>query len=362
MRILKYLFLIFILLFIGAFVFVTTQKANYEVEKSEIIKIKKSTAFNFINDFRNWETFYFLESNNKKLIYSYPNSTIGIGSSFSWSGLSEGSVKTTALKENDSISQKMSSNQDSSYLIWKFKDTLGGTKVTIKRKGTLDFKYKLLTFFNGGINNVMGCECENILLNLNKSLVYEINTYSIKINGFVNKSGSFYLKQTLLCREKSIIKNIKILMPKLKSFVTKNKIIMNGKPFVIYDKYDGINDLIKLSVCIPVRDSIFISEGSDIQSGKFSSYNTIKATLTGDYSHCQKAWLNINNFISKNKLERDNSHKIIEIYTKSYDEIKNPSKWITEIYIPVYSRPIVKSEITKIATDSSSIKSPKIVN
>ncbi len=358
MRILKYLFLILILLFVGASVFVTTQKADYNVERSEIIKSQKSTIFNFVSDFRNWETFYSSVASDESHNFKYPETTTGIGSTFSWTGSTSGSVKTISLKESESIFQKINTDGTLSTLTWRFKDTIGGTKVTLLTKGVLDFKSKVLAFFNGGITKVVGDDCEKSLLNLNKTLVYEINNYSIKINGLANKSGCFYLKQTLLCREKSVLKNIKIVMQRLKGFFAKNNIVMNGKPFVIYDRYDKINDLIKLSVCISVRDSIFISQGSDIQSGKLSNFNSVKATVIGDYSHCQKAWKNIDNFINKNNLEQDKSHKIIEVYVKSSDETKNPSKWITEVYVPIYTKPTAKKQTAKKPLDSISIPTP----
>ena len=50
MRILKYLFLLLLLFFIGLTVFVTTQKGEYEVICSKVIKTPKPTVYNYLNE------------------------------------------------------------------------------------------------------------------------------------------------------------------------------------------------------------------------------------------------------------------------------------------------------------------------
>jgi len=41
---------------------------------------------------------------------------------------------------------------------------------------------------------------------------------------------------------------------------------------------------------MPIRDSIHIMPGSDIESGEMPNYTSLKTTLIGDYSHTQMAW------------------------------------------------------------------------
>ncbi len=57
MKILKYIFLLLLLAFIAVTIFVATQKGDFNVQRSVVIKSSRPTVFNFINDFRNWETF-----------------------------------------------------------------------------------------------------------------------------------------------------------------------------------------------------------------------------------------------------------------------------------------------------------------
>ena len=135
----------------------------------------------------------------KSYQFTYPGLTLGKGGSCSWtSSSSEGSIKTITVKENESIFQKMKNNEAPFEMYWSFKDTLGGTKVTWRNKGKLDFKNKVTAFFSGGINSVVSAIYEKSLENLNSTLDYEINTYSIKVNGITTLPGGFHLKQYLL--------------------------------------------------------------------------------------------------------------------------------------------------------------------
>lgn len=356
MRILKYILLLILLLIIGLTVFVSTQKADYNVITSKVIKTPKNTLYSYINDFRNWESFDSKLISDQSISYVYPETTSGKGASFSWKGVTDGKMKTLFTKENDSIFINKYENGEKSEVAFKFKDTIGGTKVTWQSKGKLDFKSKVLSFFNGGINSVVGNDNELSLENLNKTLNYELNTFSIKVNGIVNRAGTFYLKQSIVSREKNVNKNIKILLPRMTKFVDKNKITTNGKPFILYTKYDRINDLIGLSVCIPVRDSIFISAGSDMQSGQLPAYSALKATLTGDYSHSQKVWKKGYEYLAKNKLERNPTLQIIEVYTKNSLDVKTPSKWITETYIPITPKTVIPKTVYRKPIDSTAAK------
>lgn len=359
MRILKYIFLLLILILIGLTVFVSTQNANYDVTRSKVIKNPRAVVFNYINDYRNWETFASWIQNDSSMKFTYPELTMGKGAACSWtSDSNEGTLNTYFVKENDSLAQRMVQNEESSTIFWKFKDTVGGTKVTWRSKGKLDFKSKVLAFFKGGINSVIGDTYEKSLENLNKNLDYEINTYKIKVNGIVTRTGGFYLKQFMHCQQKDVDRYIKILVPRMEHFFQKNNLSKNGKLFIIYHKYDRTNDDVGFSVCMPIKDSIHIMPGSDIESGEMPNYTSLKTTLIGDYSHTQMAWKKAFKYISDNHLERNRSGQVIEVYVKGRNDVKSPSKWITEIYVPVYPKAATRPTNSK-AADSTRVVAPE---
>jgi effector-binding domain-containing protein len=372
MRILKYIFLLLLLSIVALSIFIATQKGNFSIERSKIINSPKSAVFNYVNDYRNWADFGSWTSEDPEMKIVYPQVTVGKGASYSWEGKDgPGEMRTLFVKENDSIAQKMNYNGTSSSVFWSFKDTVGGTKVTWKTTGEMSFLFKVYTALNGGVDKVIGTMYEKSLANLDKSLDYEINTFSVKVNGLVKKPQTFYLAQTFTSELSKINKNTKIVIPTIIAFCEENEIDVNGKPFVIYHTYDVVKGLAKISICLPIKKEIFISYGSDMVSGKLEASEGVKTTLTGDYSHIKDGYDKALAFLNKNQLTQDPLISHIEIYSTGKNEMKNPSKWVTEVYIPVLPKiipvkaytpaPVKTTVVAPEATPVSSIAPAKVI-
>lgn len=346
MRILKYILLLAILAIIGLSVYVATQPSEFEVERSRVIKAQKSVIFSYVNDYRNWEDFGSWKDDDSSMKFTYSDTTIGTGASYSWTG-SAGEGKTTTIfeKENDSIAQKVlfSGNEGTAYLT--FKDTVGGTKVTWHSKGKIGFMDKVYATFKGGAEKMIGVTYEKTLTKLDKVISYEINTYNIKVDGVVQKPGTIYFQHKVTCKISEVQKNVNLVLQSMVLFFKENGIGMTGSPFVLYDSYDIVNDKASFSVCLPMREEIYTADGSDYTSGKIETFQALKATLKGDYSHSKEAWAEARTYARKNNLAENTSGKRMEVYSVSVNQVKNPSKWITEIYLPVGNAPLVVSEI-----------------
>lgn len=351
MRIIKYLFLLLLLSLVALSIFIATQKGAFSVERSRIINSQKATIYIYANDLKNWKDWNSLAVEDSLLNISYSNNPVGKGSFCNWNGKGgSGELKTIDAKENDSIVQTMNFNGNSADISMSFKDTLGKTKVTWKAKGRMSFLFKVKTIFDGGANRIFGNIFEKSLINLDKKLDYEINTYNVNVSGVVKKLDAFYLAQTFTCEFSKVSKNFGIVYSKISAFCKDNTIPVSGKPFVIYHTYDTKNELTKISICIPIKTPIFITEGSEISSDTLHSFEAVKTTLTGDYSHRTKALNKTSEYIKKNNLTSDTTFSHLEIYSIGKNEINNPSKWKTEIYFPtkpkaVYRRP-AKSPLT----------------
>lgn len=336
MRILKYLFLLILLAFVGVTVYIATQRGDFKVKQTAVIHSPRNIVYDYVNDYKNWETFGSWMTKENGITFTYPAKTMGAGAQFSWdNGSDSGNLKTYYSKENDSIRQMGNFNGTKATLYWKLKDTVGGTIVTIEARGKMDLMTKISTFFSGGFNGMVNDAFEKSLRNLDKTLAYEMKTYSIKVNGIVQRNSGFCLKQTVTCRIKSLPKNIKIVMPKMLHFFKKNNLSMSGKPFILYERYDRANDIVTFSVCAPTSEQIFITSGSEITSGEIVPFTCLKTTLTGDYSHLKEAWTKAENYIRDNGYTPNFAGKYSEVYIKTIDDVKQPSKWITEIHIPV---------------------------
>ena len=241
-----------------------------------------------------------------------------------------------------------------------FKDTLGKTKVTWKAKGRMSFLLKVKTFFEGGANRIFGSIFEKSLTNLDKRLDYEINSYNVTVNGVVKKLEAFYLAQTFTSEFSNVEKNSTIVFSKITTFCNNNNIPIHGRPFVIYHTYDTTNKLTKISICIPIKEPIITTEGSEILSDTLKSFEAVKTTLTGDYSHTNKALNKTLEYFKKNNLRADTSFSRLEVYSIGKNQINNPSKWKTEIYFPTKPKPVYKKPaIVPVTTEEETV--PKAV-
>jgi hypothetical protein len=353
MKILKYLFLLLLLLSVGGSVFIATQRSNFTTVKSIVIKTPKTAVYNYLNDNKNYKDWYVFDDDNSSIKLDHSKKTSGAGSYFLWTG-SEGEGKTTVFgtKENDSIVQKTDIDGALSETVWKLKDTIGGTKVICISKGEMSFSNKLHSFLNGGLNKVIGRKLELSLKNLNRSLDYELNTYSVASNGVVYKKGCYYLKHTINTKLSRLNYNVKILIPYLINFSNQNQILISGIPFVIYNSIDEIKEITNISVCLPIKRRIFTSSGSDIICSELKGFISFKTTLKGDYSHRKTAWKKTKDFINKNRETSDKSIPLIEVYNKSSIDGLSPSKWITTYYSAVQPKNNIDLEPPSKTNDS----------
>lgn len=342
MKILKYLFLLLLLSFVALTVFVATQKGIFSVERSKVINSPRATVYHYVNDFRNFEDFESWAVEDPTIKMSFPEKTTGNGASFSWEGSEgKGSGITLQAKEGESIHQKINFDGTEADVNWIFKDTLNGkTKVTWKAKGEMSFLFKIYTVLNGGSDKIIGTMYEKTLVNIDKNLDYETKTYAVKVNGVVKKTESFYIKQTFTSEIQKVNKNARVVIPKLIEFSKTNNLYTNGKPFIIYHTYNTKTNLAKISICLPINKEILISTGSDILSGKLNSFEAVKTTLNGDYSHTNEAISKTTTFINNEKLVPDLSWSHLEILTAGKLDVKSSSKLVTEIYFPIIPKVI----------------------
>lgn len=352
MKILKYILLILLLCFVSFSVFIVTQKGTFNVERNVLIHASKINTFNYVNDYQNWEDFITFLGKETILNSQFSKKSNNKNSRFTWeSGGESGLAQTITLKKYESISQKMVIDGTEFTTTWIFKDTLGGTKVTLKSKGEMSFSNKIYAALHGGTSEVIGVLYDKSLTNLDKNLDYEINTYKIKTYGLVQKFGTPYLKQTFTSKISLITKNSRIVFPKLLTFCEQNNIDLNGKPFIIYHTYDDKSGVAKISLCLPIKTSILTSEGSDILADKLEPFKAIKTTLYGDYSHSGEVIKKSKAYINQKVITPSSKFSHIEVYTISKKDIKYPSKWRTDNYFPIQTKRIVT--ISKPITEES---------
>lgn len=326
MRILKYILLLLLLFSVAFVVFVATQQSDYKVVRSKEIKVAKDIVYSFVSD-------------STSLVDWNP-----------WE-------KNMAIFQNlnavpsDTITQNITVSGEKNESFMRFQKTKKGTLVTWELKGKLDFNLKMLSVLQGGVDNVLGDKLEIGLNNIDTYLVKELKTYNIKINGLVTKHMTNYIQQIDTCSTADFQKVSKSMLQNMISFVKKNDIEIIGLPFITYESISTNDKEIIFAMCVPVEEEILTTPGSEISGGHFEEFLAVKATLTGDYSHRKEAWNKARNHVRKNKLSEDSFNgKFIEVYKVSLPKERKPSKWVTELYVPVKKKvyvPKPKAEVNE---------------
>jgi len=336
MKIIKYVFLLLLLAGIAITVFIATQEGKYDVTEERFIKVPKTVLFNYISEYRNWENVGILTANDSTAQYSYSENTSGQGAQMAWKKKEgEGKVQTVKLSGNDSIIQKAVIDNLSSDIEWNFRDTVGGTKVSVRLKGELSFTEKAYSVFKGGVEEKIEASLEKSLDNLNTFLVHELNTFEVSVAGVVNKRGVNYLGQAINSKISDVSKRAGEAFTKLEAFAKTNKIATDGAPFVLYRGFDLQAGTTSYIACIPLKEEIFTTPGSEFEGGKLEPFKALKTSLKGDYSHIRKAWDAAKRHITDKALPENTTGTYVEVYTKGMKQSKKPSEWVTDIYIPI---------------------------
>ena len=350
MKILKYLSLLFLLFLLAFIVFVATQPATYEITKQKEINTPSNSVFEYVNDFSNWNDWQQFNT-EENFNFTTSQNTIGKKSYVKWD--SENAIITT-FAQKDSISQLYIQDDNKQTLHWKFKKLGNNTLASVTIKGDLSFTEKIYSVLNGGITSYVGPQIQESLNKINNYFVSELGEFDIKVEGLVNRPSINYLEQKDSCLVKDFPKKSKALLKTMKNFIKSNDIETLEVPFVMFQNNENENKIV-YAMCVPVKEKVFTTPDSQIQGKNYSSFLAIKTTLKGDYSHMKKAWSKTRNYITTKKFKEDKKGFYIGIYKKSIPEVNEPSKWVTEIYIP-----IIKKEAApkKVIVKDSTIISP----
>lgn len=341
MRIIKYVFFLIILGLVAATIFIATQKGNYSVERSRFIKSPRNTVYNYLSDYGNYDQWGFWTDDSPDAVIKISEGT-GKGSFYSWKTPDQkGRIQTMFVREGDSITQKVDLNGNESMFYWKLKDSVGGTKVIWRATGRLGFMEKIDATLMGGINYILGNQFESSLVNLDNNLDFEINTFKIDLNGVVQIPAAIFLKHTINSKITEHPKNLRIMLAKMHKFFAENDLKINGNPFVIYHSYNTDSGITKFSVCMPLAEEILTAQGSDLLFDRHGALTAVQSTLTGDYSHLQKTWSKNIEYLQNSNLQRSADMVAIEVMKVGTESTKQPSKWVTQVLVPIVP-PVVR--------------------
>lgn len=341
MKILKYLFFLLLIVFIGGAIYFATKDGNYQIEQSKIIDAPVSVVFNKVNDYKTWENWGPWKKEDPTMVFNYPEKTKGEGASYSWNGKDvDGSMRTTSVIPDNSIKQDITfqtpAGERKADVYWNFEEVEGGTKVTWGMKGEhplMDKAYFAVTGtdFDADMREMYKSGLES----LSQSVEKDLKVYSVSVDGITQHGGGFYMYTSASTSLEALDARMAELLPKVHRFMEENNITMAGKPMTIYNEWDEQNGTAIISCAIPTTTRIITPSESAVLCSFMPSQTVVKATLKGDYKNLKEAWDKAQAYVQDNGYEQPLDSAPFELYVTDPEETPNPADWITEIYIPI---------------------------
>lgn len=323
MKILKYFLLLVTLLCTSLVVFVLTQSGNFKITKSFELDAPQPIVYQYIQDLNNWNDWIKTE-NFSNGIYQVTLPNIGIYQ-----------IRKEYDKPYDSISQDILYDNKLSNIIWRFSTKGKKTKVDFSFEGSIDLNTKILTFFSGSPDKVVGEAIDN---NINALIVFFIKQYKeydLTTTGSINKNTLHYIYLNSTSDYENIKTTIELLNKQLTDFCKTHKINVDPTPLLIFDN-TPLTENLNFQYGFQLHDSIFLNEEENFKTGILASTSYFENSVSGYYSHLPKALREIRSTISKSEVFTNNPNLKMRIeLNQSVLNHRLPSAWKTTILIPI---------------------------
>ncbi|AVR45694.1 AraC family transcriptional regulator [Christiangramia fulva] len=342
MKILKYLFFLFLIFIIGASIYIATKDGKYQIEQQQLIYGPREVVFNKVNKLTSWKQWEAWSQQSEDMILNYGEKIQGEGASFSWSSdeLEDGSITTTNVKPFTSIDQELvlenTLGQTRSDVYWEF-DTQGdSTRVTWGIKGDESFMEKVaFTFQDRDLKDIMQPLMKKSLENLQDAVRKEIQSYSINVEGITQHSGGYYLYIATGSRLSQVPKQMMDIAKQVSEYMQSNGIEKAGSPIVLYNEINFQKNTAIYSAGYFTQSEIITPAESTILSGYLPNQRMLKTTLKGDYKYLQRTWDSAYAYINRNNLELSNEGQPLEVFVTGVKDHANPAEWLTQLFIPL---------------------------
>lgn len=340
MKILKYLFFLILLLFIGSAIYFGTKDGTYEIQETTFIPVHPELVFNKVNNLNSWETWSPWKKENPNDIFNSAEKSTGEGAMVSWDGYEKGyieTVKTLPFHEIDQhLSQKSFGSERLSNVKWKFNEVPQGTEVNWTITGEYSLMDKIwISTRKLNPKKALYSRMQTALTDLKEEIDEDTRHYAIHVDGITHYGGGYYMYMTTSAKRTEVQNRMNDMMKQVSNFMKENHVSQAGKPFVLYHEIDEDAGTVIFSACFPTRERMITPEENNIISGFMEPLPAIKTTLRGHYKNIPVAYKKTYDYIGNNGYDVDENRKIFEVYSTNPAEIHNPADWITEIYIPV---------------------------
>ncbi len=330
----KYFFLLILAIAMAVGGYLISLDNEYKVVRTKQIEAPANLVFTQIANLKNWEKWAPWKDKDSLIKFEYPGSTDKEGDYFRFTDPDGNRQKLTnlTLSPDTLIVQSLSSNEHTQEYSWQIIPDKKGVKLTWTVSGELDLTQRL---FADQMDELLGPSMARGLELIDRSVHNDMNKHETKVLKPVELSPTYYLYKTASCKMDSLGKQMDKILPEVILYAVKNQLETNGKPFVIYNKRDTINNSVIFSAAIPTKEKISVNN-ANILTGQTPGGLYLKIKFQGDYKYLDEAWDAGYQYInSQENLIVDTTREPFEIYAAGHTKSLNPADWITYLYIPV---------------------------
>ncbi len=340
MKLLKRVLLLLVVVIVIAVIYVAMQPSDYNIKRNHVIKAPISNVFNTVNDLRTWERWGPWHDQDSTIVVTYGEKTVGVGASDSWTSKDgPGSMKTIAVEENKSITQKMQFGDfEPTDIYWTFKEVEGGTEVswTMDQKKA-PFVFKIFAAMSGGWDAMFGPMEEQGLKNLEAVILEDIkNNPPYKISDVtpvtIEAKTFIGFRHNMKINHEEMTNAFQQDMPKAGMYAMKSGLKYGEfTPGSVYTKYDEKTGETEFYIGLLLHKklkpgkgmtAIKLKKGKGVMISKFGNYGV------GD----ENAHMAIDAYLKANKLSSE--RPFWELYVNDPTSVK-PIEIQTDIYYPI---------------------------
>jgi len=329
----KYFILLVFIIAVALGGYYISLPSNFTVSRERQINAPANLVFNQIADLKNWQKWAPWKDKDSLIKFEYPGSTKKEGDYFRFTDTDGNRQKLTnlSLKNDTLVEQSLASNENIQEYKWQIAPNENGVKLIWTVSGELQPMQRL---FANQMNDLMGPSMARGLELIERSVHQDMNKHETQILKPTDLSATYYLYKTASCKIDSLGKEMDKLLPDVIIYAIKNQIDMNGKPFVIYNKWDEPNNSVIFSAAVPTKEKLVAKDGN-ILTGQTPGGHYLKIKYQGDYKFIRDAWQKAYNFIKNDGNQIvDTTREPFEVYAVGHTKSLNPADWITYIYIP----------------------------
>jgi len=208
-------------------------------------------------------------------------------------------------------------------------DSLSQIKVYARDKNH-SLKNKLLVpFYDTNFEK----RTRNTLTDFSKKLSEHIKNFNVEIIGEAATSTSFCactnVKTTQYGKADGMMRDF----PLLSSFLVKNKIELNGRPFLEVTNWQKEKDSIDFKFCFPMVQMDILPEHPELEYRNYYGRKALKAVYNGNYITSDRAWYALIDYAKKNNIEV--SELPVEVFFNNPNMISDALSWKAEIFMPL---------------------------